>query len=348
MVEKCAQSNVRFRPHFKTHQSAGVGLWFRELGVDAITVSSVKMASYFAGHGWNDITIAFIVNPLEIDEINQLARVIKLNLTVDSLHTVSFLDRSIGDTVGVWIKTDTGYGRSGIPAEHSETILEVAEAVDKSGKLALRGFLAHAGHAYDARSKKEVRSIYRETVGKMKGLQVLCRKAGLGDLEISIGDTPTCSIMPKLDGADEVRCGNFVFFDVTQYFLGSCSLSDIAVAVACPVVAAYSDRNQVVVHGGAVHLSKDVVMDPEGQKCYGMVGPIDKMQFGIPYQDTAVRSLSQEHGVIFSTDPEVLSKKPGDLLLVYPIHSCLTVNLMKRLVSTAGDVYSTMSQGNGG
>src|SRR5690606_15145605 len=35
---------VRFRPHFKTHQAAGVGVWFRQAGVRAITVSSVAMA----------------------------------------------------------------------------------------------------------------------------------------------------------------------------------------------------------------------------------------------------------------------------------------------------------------
>ncbi|MDQ1351629.1 MAG: hypothetical protein QG657_1934, partial [Acidobacteriota bacterium] len=59
--EKIARSpGVRFRPHFKTHQSAQIGQWFREMGVSAITVSSVDMALYFAQHGWTDITIAIL------------------------------------------------------------------------------------------------------------------------------------------------------------------------------------------------------------------------------------------------------------------------------------------------
>ena len=62
MVTRAHKNNVSFRPHFKTHQSAEVGEWFREKGVNKITVSSVEMAEYFALHGWQDITIAFSIN----------------------------------------------------------------------------------------------------------------------------------------------------------------------------------------------------------------------------------------------------------------------------------------------
>ena len=57
MAAKAKQSNVRFRPHFKTHQSVDIGEWFRKFCVTAITVSSVEMAAYFAANGWADITI---------------------------------------------------------------------------------------------------------------------------------------------------------------------------------------------------------------------------------------------------------------------------------------------------
>ena len=52
MADKARRSGVRFRPHFKSHQSAAIGAWFREAGTTAITVSSVRMATYFADHGW--------------------------------------------------------------------------------------------------------------------------------------------------------------------------------------------------------------------------------------------------------------------------------------------------------
>ncbi|RLD73544.1 MAG: alanine racemase, partial [Bacteroidetes bacterium] len=59
MAEKARKHHLSFRPHFKTHQSAEIGNWFKDAGVDKITVSSVSMAEYFAKHGWKDITIAF-------------------------------------------------------------------------------------------------------------------------------------------------------------------------------------------------------------------------------------------------------------------------------------------------
>ena len=74
MAKKAQRCGVRLRPHFKTHQSAQIGEWFRQHEIDAITVSSVEMAQYFARHGWRDITIAIPVNLREIDAINQLAQ----------------------------------------------------------------------------------------------------------------------------------------------------------------------------------------------------------------------------------------------------------------------------------
>ena len=44
MKAKADMAEIMFRPHFKTHQSKAVGEWFREQGVDKITVSSVRMA----------------------------------------------------------------------------------------------------------------------------------------------------------------------------------------------------------------------------------------------------------------------------------------------------------------
>ena len=96
MADKAKRNSIRFRPHFKTHQSAQIGEWFREFGVNAITVSSVEMAMYFAQHGWKDITIAFPVNILEIDNINKLASSIQLNLLVESEQTVAFLSWFVG------------------------------------------------------------------------------------------------------------------------------------------------------------------------------------------------------------------------------------------------------------
>ena len=51
MARKAKDNGLIFRPHFKTHQSIEIGEWFRESGVNKITVSSLTMANYF-GRFW--------------------------------------------------------------------------------------------------------------------------------------------------------------------------------------------------------------------------------------------------------------------------------------------------------
>jgi D-serine deaminase-like pyridoxal phosphate-dependent protein len=135
MAAKAQWSNVHFRPHFKTHQSAQIGEWFRPFGVNAITVSSVTMAQYFARHGWQNILVAFPANILEIEQINQLAGQVKLGLLVESVETVNILAQNLANAVDVWIKVDTGYGRTGIAVADFDRFVVLTQQVEKSVRL---------------------------------------------------------------------------------------------------------------------------------------------------------------------------------------------------------------------
>jgi D-serine deaminase-like pyridoxal phosphate-dependent protein len=345
MKEKIEKSGpIRFRPHFKTHQSARVGEWFRELGVTAITVSSVDMALYFAQHGWKDITIAILVNEREIDAINRIAEQVNLNLLVDSVEMVAFLHQKIKGKVKVWIKIDTGYHRTGIEHNHKKEILSVVKKIKKFPKLSFKGLLTHSGNAYHARSTKEVKEIYHDTVQKMSDIREYLKANSISEVEISIGDTPTCSVIETFYNIDEVRCGNFVFYDVMQLGIGSCREDDIAVALACPVLARYPQRNEVVIFGGAIHLSKECIKNEKGQKIFGLTALPRKSFRGWEHtiKDTYVSALSQEHGIIKTTDEFILQVKIGDILMILPIHSCLTVNLMKQYRTFDGEVLDTL------
>ena len=100
MAAKAAKHNIRFRPHFKTHQSAKIGEWFKRFGVESITVSSVQMAEYFAANGWDDITIALSLNLLEIENINRLAASIKLNVLVENREAARVLAEKANSKLG--------------------------------------------------------------------------------------------------------------------------------------------------------------------------------------------------------------------------------------------------------
>lgn len=343
MAEKAKSSNVRFRPHFKTIQSALIGEWFRPLGVTGITVSSVAMAQYFAAHGWKDILIAFPANVRQIKEMNVLARAIHLELLVESSEVIGYLAKNLAADVDIWIKVDVGAHRTGIPVEDTSALLSLAKSILSHKNLHLRGILTHAGQTYQARSAGQVKKIYKNCVEKMTAARQALTDAGLSPLEISWGDTPSCSLVNDLSSVNEIRPGNFALYDTTQLAIGSCKVGDIAAALACPVIAKHPERGQAIIYGGAIHLSKEYLEDG-GRKHYGLVAlPTDK-GWSQPIAGAHVTALSQEHGVVTLPLDTLEKVQFGDLLIVLPVHSCLVVNQFTQYVSLDGENYPIMRQ----
>ena len=338
MVAKARDSGVNYRPHFKTHFSKEIGEWYREEGVKSITVSSIDMAVYFAGHGWGDITIAFPVNILQIDVLQHLARQVKLGLVVESFDALDHINQRISDPVDVYIKIDTGYHRAGIWHEKADEIKELITSVAKHHQF--KGLLAHFGHTYQQTEKNKILSIYETEVSALKQL-----RDQLGtDMMISIGDTPSCSLVESFEDVEEVRPGNLIFYDVMQAQIGSCNYSDIAVCLAVPVVAVCPERSEIIVHGGAVHLSKDYLKDDKSQAYFGKVVSLNGKTWSEPLDDFVVVSLSQEHGKITVPKGQIEKIKVGDLFGILPVHSCLTANLMKEYMTLRGERVSTLHQ----
>ena len=343
MAEKARRSGVRFRPHFKTHRSAGIGEWFRDAGVQAITVSSVDMARYFAQHGWKDITIAFPINLRQMESADRLAGDIRLGVLVESVEVVEALGQGLHHGANAWIKVDVGYGRTGIDWQQSGPLVEVAAAVARAPHLSLSGLLAHAGHSYHAASRQELHAIFRDSASRIRAARSTLESAGFAGLEVSVGDTPTCSVVDDFGRVDEVRPGNFVFYDLKQVKIGSCSEQQIAVAVACPVVAKHPERNEIVLYGGAVHLSKDSLAMEDGRQVFGRLALWQGNGWGPSVPDTYVSSLSQEHGIVRTTPEFMAQVAVGDLVIVLPMHSCLLAYLLRDYHTLDGEILTSQS-----
>ncbi len=337
MVTKAQQNGVRIRPHFKTHQSARIGEWFKAQGITAITASSVDMATYFAWHGWQDITIAFPVNILEIKQINKLAGEINLGLLVESAQTARFLVKNLTSPADIWLKIDVGYHRTGILWTEVDEFVALAQEIEAAPHLSFKGLLTHSGHTYAARSKAQVETIYRETVSRMKEVQTQLIGAGLPH-ELSIGDTPSCSLVDDLSEIDEIRPGNFVFYDIMQLEIGACTEDEIGVAVACPVVAKHPERNEIVIYGGAVHHSKEFI-EVDGTRIFGYVALLENGKWSPRLGQAYVAGLSQEHGLVKVSDETLNRIDIGDIVVILPVHSCLTVNLLQNYLTLEGEVY---------
>jgi D-serine deaminase-like pyridoxal phosphate-dependent protein len=340
MAGKARSSKVEFRPHFKTHQSAIIGEWFREEGVKSITVSSVTMAEYFATFNWNDITIALPLNVRELYGVEKLIEKIRLNILISSFEQAQIISHKIRSEVNCFIEIDAGNNRSGVEFNDHNQVMRIIDILNNSRTLRLKGFLTHSGHIYKARSESEIIDLYEDTKTKLLSLK---NKVSLPGLLLSIGDTPSCSILQSFEGIDEIRPGNFVFYDLKQNQIGSCNIEQIAVVLACPVVEKKQRNREIVIYGGAVHLSKDSLKIADGRNVFGKAVSINKNGWISVSDNDYVRSLSQEHGVISASDELFKNIHVGDILGIIPVHSCLTADLLRQYHTMDGKIISEFS-----
>lgn len=325
---KAQQNKLILRPHFKTHQSALIGKLFRDMGIDKITVSSVSMANFFAKEGWTDITIAFPLNIREIVDLKEIAKLAETNILISNTAQLQPLSSRLDFPLGFFIKIDTGSHRSGIDYSDQIKIAEILELGKTNRQLKFKGFLSHFGNTYTAGNQDEIIGIYEHGVSSLINLKKLFISE-FPDLILSVGDTPSSSFLKDFGGVDEIRPGNFVYYDIMQTQIGSCTYDEIAVAAACPVIDVYPHRNEILLYGGAVHLSKESIILHSGIKSYGSVVELNENGWGKPVEGSFMKSLSQEHGIV-KAEKSLLEKiNTGDLLGILPVHSCLTADLLR-------------------
>jgi D-serine deaminase-like pyridoxal phosphate-dependent protein len=289
----------------------------------------MAMARHFADHGWTDITVAFPVNVRELPAIDELAGRIELGVLVDDAQVAERLGVALTHDVPVWIKVDVGYGRAGVRWDQAAVLEDVAAAIERAPRLSFAGLLTHSGHSYAVRGRQALLDLHRESLGRMQTARDALVAAGIDAraCRLSIGDTPTASVVDDFAGVDELRPGNFVFYDLMQVAIGACAPADIAVAVACPVVGRYAARRQIVIWGGAVHLGKESLVEEDGRAVYGYLMSGEDGGLGVPERAAPLVSLSQEHGIVELDDDRLGEIRIGDVVLVAPVHACLTCDL---------------------
>lgn len=327
MTAKAKQFDVEFRPHFKTHQSHEIGRWIRNEGVNGITVSSPTMALYFSEDGWDDITIAFPFYSGMIPDLKKLEKSSELRLFIHSPEQLSLLEKELTNDFRFYIEIDGGYGRSGISINNKEKIDEIIKSAEGLSKCSFHGFYIHDGRTYQARSAGEIKVQISESLSALESL-----KSEYPYAKISLGDTPSASELNNLEFLDEMTAGNFVFYDWMQVHIGSCSIDDVALFVSVPVAQSINMGKQAIVHGGAVHFSKDSISVSDITS-FGQAIKMTDNEI-IPIEGCYLSALSQEHGTFNGYDlyPD------KEHILICPVHSCLTANLFKEYNSFNGEI----------
>ena len=319
-----AGNGVDLRPHIKTHKCVEVARIQTEGHFGGITASTLAEVRAFAANGFNDITYAV---PIEIgkflETVEIVRRGVKLNLITDDLETVRLLDDAAWNSdveFDVFLKVDSGYHRCGVEP-HDPAALEISRALADARNLRFAGILTHAGHSYHGGSKEEIASIAARERDVMSQFATLLRGTDIDVPTVSIGSTPTITHIDHLRGIDEIRPGNYVFFDTTQATLGSCGFADCALSVLSAVTHVSRTHKKVVIDAGAIAISKDRgAIDLDASCGYGRVLDLEGNDLGL-----RLNSLSQEHGEMQVDDDTVFDKLTvGSRVRILANHSCLT------------------------
>jgi len=326
MTRRIKQFGADLRPHIKTHKCIEVARIQTAGHSGAVTVSTLAEARAFAANGFSKITYAVPIEPGKFNEAIEISRNCELSLITDDVDVPVQLNdaaKRANVHLNLFLKVDCGYHRCGVEPTKQEAT-EIPRRISNASNLRFAGILTHAGHSYSCQTKPELLALAKHERDVMADFGEALRKE-VGQVPIvSIGSTPTITGVDHLDGIDEVRPGNYIFFDAFQATLGSCSFEDCALTVLASVVhraRGDGDRRKVIIDAGAIALSKDrgpVVLNPD---CgYGKVLDLEGKDLGL-----TVSEMSQEHGVVMAQDEHTFDRlRVGSRVRVLANHSCLT------------------------
>jgi D-serine deaminase-like pyridoxal phosphate-dependent protein len=346
MRNRLAQLGVPLRPHVKTAKSIDVVRMAVEGQPGGITVSTLREAEYFLGHGFADILYAVGIVPSKLRHVAALQRrgadVTIILDSADMAEAVAREAEALGTVFRVLIEVDTDGGRAGLPSGDPRMV-EIGRILDAEPGTELRGVMTHAGMSYGCRSPDALRAMAeQERAGAVAAAEAL-RRAGLPAPVVSVGSTPTALFAERLDGVSEVRAGVYMFNDLVMANLGVCGENEIALSVLATVIGHRRDLGYLLVDAGGLAMSKDA--GPSEGRSYGRLWDAAT---GRPL-GLAIASVNQEHGLVPAREDDFQRLPIGSLVRVAPNHACMTAAAHERyhVVGGGTDVLEVWDRCNG-
>ena len=275
-----------FRPHAKTHKCPEVARRQISEGAVGVCAAKVSEAVVLVNGGIGDVLItSAVVNADKAGVVAELAGEAKVDIVVDSMLGLDVLEEALTEDVelGVLIDLDVEMGRTGVRSD--ETMLRLAERINRTRGMKFRGVQHYAGHlmhveGYEARRDRSLAlwDVVTRRIGVLVDSGFPC--------EVVTGcGTGTFNIDCEVEVVTDLQVGSYVFMDQEYRIIGGpegelfedfeVSLTIAATAISQPTETA------VTVDGGYKVFASDTV-NPE---------PLD-------LAGSKFRFAGDEHGVL--------------------------------------------------
>ena len=301
-VKKCGRA---LRPHAKAHKCVEIARRQLAAGACGICVATLAEAELMAGGGISGLLLTSpVADPLKISRIAQTGAMV----VVDHLFQVEWYQeaaRAANRKIDVLVDLDVGDHRTG--ARPGSEALEIAQAVDRSAHLQLRGLQAYSVNGSHAGGFEQRQRNSRRTFEVAAEVRDAMTRAGLSTEILSGGSTGTWDIDTGLPEVTELQAGSYALMDLAYRREGLDF--EHALTVMATVVSA-NHENLVTVDAGVKAFSTDRGYGPEALNLPG-----SKYRWG-----------GDEFGYLDVEDP---AKRPqlGDRIEFIPPHCDPTVNL---------------------
>lgn len=308
-------SNLKLRPHYKSHKCDYLAHLQIQNGAKGLTCAKLSEALDLVDSGIEDILIANqIVDEKKIRRVADLAGDCRLTVCVDEADNVKKLSKAAtdaGNTIHCLVEYEIGMQRCGVSTK--EEVFALANLIENSGSLVFDGLQVYAGHISHVESLEKREEITLKNYAKIKEVIAYLKERNISVDIVSGGSTGTAQIKAKGGIYNELQAGSYLFMDATYKNLNLPFKNSLFVL---STVVSKSDRLTIVDAGVktcGVDQGMPEILDNEAEETFA----------------------SEEHFQFHKL------KKPlnvGDKVKLVPGHCCSTVNLFDKIYLVDGDI----------
>lgn len=314
MAELLEGTQLRLRPHYKSHKCAAIAKWQVSNGAIGMTCAKLSEAEDLCDAGIEDILIANqVVAPDKVLRLAALAKHCRLTVCVDNKDNIDAISRAAvacGTTVHCLVEYDIGMERCGVTTK--EEVFDLAMQLLWAPNLSFDGIQAYAGHLSHMEDLAQRKARTAENYEKLHQLLIFLKDKGIAVKTVSGGSTGTAEIKAAEGLYTELQAGSYLFMDSTYRLLN------------------LPFENSLYLLTTVVSQRDDLTVVDAGVKTCGIDQGMPALVEGTVREIVASEEHFQLHG--YSE-----TRKLGDNLLLIPGHCCSTINLHDKIYVVDGD-----------
>ena len=322
MASAVGGTNVRLRPHAKSHKCPEIALRQIALGAVGICCQKTSEASVFVDAGVRDILITNqVIGDAKLGHLMGLARRARIGVLVDDATQVGALAQAAQShrvSLDVYIEVDVGAGRCGVAP--GAPAVKLAKQISGSPALRFAGLHCYQGAAQHIRDPAQ-RALAIAAAGRSAAdTKAAIEKHGIPVDVVTGAGTGTFQFERDSGVFNELQAGSYIFMD-RDYALNELTEDDIRFKHALFVLTTVMSRTTVdraIVDAGLKASSVDSGMPAIWQR-----------------DDLRYIKASDEHGTLSTANPVAVVL--GSRIMLIPGHCDPTVNLYDHIVCIRGD-----------